>query len=149
MNSVLVVLQNKHLWTAVTAMVIAQVIKVLIDYWRTNSWHTALFVSTGGMPSSHSALTVALMISVGFGEGFDTPLFAVSAVLAMVIMYDAAGVRRAAGKQAEAINFIISRLENQGIHLDEKLKELLGHRPVEVFAGATIGVITALAATLF
>ena len=137
-------LSNRHLLTALLAMALAQILKVLFDRWRTKSWTTALFFSTGGMPSSHSALAVAMMISVGLNEGFDTPIFAASAVLAMVVMHDAAGIRRAAGKQAEAINFLFSKLEDQGIKLDTKLKELLGHRPIEVFAGAVLGLVVAL-----
>jgi len=126
-------------------MVLAQVFKGLFDYWRTRSWKKALFFSTGGMPSSHSALVVALAISIGEYEGFGTPLFAISTVLALVVMHDAAGIRRAAGQQAEAINFIFSKLENLGIKLDKRLKELLGHRPIEVFAGAILGILVALA----
>ena len=86
-----------------------------------------------------------MMVSIGVNEGFGTPIFAISAVLAMVVMHDAAGIRRAAGKQAEAINFLFLKLEDQGIKLDTKLKELLGHRPIEVFAGAVLGLIIALA----
>jgi len=125
-------------------MALAQILKVLFDRWRTKSWTTALFFSTGGMPSSHSALATALMVSVGLHEGFGTPIFAACTVLALVVMHDAAGIRRAAGKQAEAINFLFSKLEDQGIKLDTKLKELLGHRPIEVFAGAGLGLVVAL-----
>lgn len=145
-NPFMDLIKNATVWTAVAAMIIAQCIKVLIDYWRTKSWQTALFFSTGGMPSSHSALAAALMTSVGVRVGFNTPAFSISAVLTMVVMYDAAGVRRAAGKQAEAINFLFSKLEDQGVKLDKKLKELLGHRPIEVVAGALLGVLVALAA---
>lgn len=131
-------------------MLLAQIFKVLIDYWRTRSWQTALFFSTGGMPSSHSALASALATSVGMRLGFGTPAFSVSAVLMMVVMYDAAGVRRAAGQQAVAINFLFSKLEEQGVKLDKKLKEMLGHSPVEVAAGALLGIIiAALACVVF
>jgi len=143
-ESIAALLSNRHLLTAVAAMALAQILKVLFDRWRTKSWTTALFFSTGGMPSSHSALAVALMVSAGLHEGFGTPIFAVCAVLALVVMHDAAGIRRAAGKQAEAINFLFSKLEGQGIKLDTKLKELLGHRPIEVFAGAGLGLFVAL-----
>ena len=139
-------LTNRHLLTALAGTALAQILKTLFDYWRTGSWKKALFISTGGMPSSHSATAVALMVSVGLYEGFGTPLFAVSSVLAMVVMHDAAGIRRAAGKQAEALNFLFSKLESQGIKFDQKLKELLGHRPIEVIAGAVLGVGVALAA---
>ena len=141
-------LTNRHLMTAIFAAALAQMLKTLFDYWRTGSWKKALLTSTGGMPSSHSAITVALMVSVGLYEGFGTPLFAVSTVLAMVVMHDAAGIRRAAGKQAEAINFLFSKLESQGIKFDQKLKELLGHRPIEVIAGAILGFFVAVGANL-
>ena len=137
---------NRHLLTALAAMVIAQILKLFFDYWRTKSWKKALLFSTGGMPSSHSALAMALAVSIGLYEGFDTTLFAMSAVLALVVMHDAQGIRRAAGQQAEAINFLFSKLEGQGIKLDQKLKELLGHRPIEVMAGGILGLIVAIAA---
>ena len=143
-ESIAALLSNRHLLTAVAAMALAQVLKVLFDRWRTKSWTTALFFSTGGMPSSHSALAVALMVSIGLNEGFDTPIFAACTVLALIVMHDAQGIRRAAGKQAEAINFLFSKLEDQGIKFDTKLKELLGHSPIEVFAGAGLGLFVAL-----
>ena len=135
---------NRHLLTGIAALSIAQILKVLFDYWQNGSWHRALLFSTGGMPSSHSALAMAAMVSIGIHEGFGTPIFAVAAVLAMVVMHDAAGIRRAAGKQAEAINFLSSKLEGQGIKLDKKLKELLGHHPIEVMFGGLLGLAIAL-----
>ncbi|MCL1884497.1 MAG: divergent PAP2 family protein [Defluviitaleaceae bacterium] len=147
MNGVLFeIITNRHLMTGVTSLVIAQILKVIFDYWRTRSWTSAMLTSTGGMPSSHSALVVSLTISIGIYEGFGTPIFAICAAFALVVMHDAAGVRRAAGKHAAAINFLFSKLEKQGIKLDEKLKELLGHRPLEVLAGAILGALVALAA---
>jgi len=139
-------LTNRHLLTALAAMVLAQILKTFFDYWRTKSWQKALLFSTGGMPSSHSSLATALAVSIGLYEGFDTTLFAVSAVLALVVMHDAQGIRRAAGMQAEAINFLFSKLEDQGIKLDKKLKELLGHRPIEVMAGGVLGLVIAVIA---
>jgi len=137
---------NRHLLTGVVGLVLAQIIKFFFDCWRTRSWRRAMLTSTGGMPSSHSSFVVALMLSIGIFEGFDTSIFAVSAAFALVVMHDAAGVRRAAGEHAEALNFLFSRLEKQGIKLDRKLKELLGHRPLEVLAGAILGIVVALAA---
>ena len=148
MNPLSGIFYNRHLLTALAAMLIAQTLKVLFDYWRTKSWQRALFLSPGGMPSSHSALAVAVMVSIGLHEGFETPLFAISCVVALVVMYDAAGVRRAAGEQAKAINFILDRLEHRGLKLDKKLKEILGHNPIEVTAGAILGLIVALAASV-
>jgi len=142
-------LTNRHFITSLVGLVSAQILKVFFDYWRTKSWGTAMLTSTGGMPSSHSSFVVSLMISIGIYEGFGTTVFAISAALALVVMHDAAGIRRAAGKQAEAINFLFSKLEAQGIKFDHKLKELLGHRPLEVIAGAILGVAVALAAYFF
>jgi len=136
----------RHLLTALLATSLAQIFKVIVEYWVTRSWKKALIVSPGGMPSSHSALTVALMVSIGIYEGVDTALFAISACLALVVMYDAAGVRRAAGEQAKAINLLFDKLEDRGLKLDKRLKELLGHRPIEVFAGGLLGLAVALAA---
>jgi len=141
-------LTNRHLLTALVAMSIAQILKVFFDYWRTKSWQKALLFSTGGMPSSHSSLAMSLAVSIGLYEGFETTLFAMAAVLALVVMHDAQGIRRAAGQQAEAINFLFSKLEDQGIKLDQKLKELLGHRPIEVMAGGVLGLIVAIVASL-
>jgi acid phosphatase family membrane protein YuiD len=130
--------------SAVLAMVSAQLLKSLFDYIVTRSWKSVLMLSPGGMPSSHSALTVCLAVSVGLHEGFDTTYFAVCACLALVVMYDAAGVRRAAGEQAKAINILFEKLEDRGLKLDKKLKEILGHRPIEVVMGATLGLVVAL-----
>ncbi|MCL2456197.1 MAG: divergent PAP2 family protein [Defluviitaleaceae bacterium] len=140
------IVTNRHLIIGIVGLVLAQILKVFFDYWRTKSWTRAMLTSTGGMPSSHSALVVALMISIGISEGFGTSIFAVSATLALVVMHDAAGIRRAAGQQAEAINFLFSKFEKQGIKFDKKLKELLGHHPLEVIAGAILGAAVALVA---
>ena len=141
-------LTNRHMLTALAALILAQILKIFFDYWRTKSWQKAVLFSTGGMPSSHSSLTTSIAVSIGLYEGFDTTLFAVSAVLALVVMHDAQGIRRDAGKQAEAINFIFSKLEDQGIKLDKRLKELLGHRPIEVMAGGILGIAIAIFAFL-
>lgn len=135
-------LNNQHIWIAVFACISAQALKVLIDYGRTKEVNRSLFFGTGGMPSSHSAFVVALAASIGTAEGFHSPLFAIALVFAFIVMYDAAGVRRAAGKQAEVINMLMESLENMGITPDEKLKELLGHSPIEVVAGALWGILT-------
>ena len=95
------------------------------------------------MPSSHSALVVALAITVGIETGFDSPLFAVSAVLAMIVMYDAAGVRQAAGKQAAKINLIVEELLSGHPLNEEHLRELLGHTPLQVAVGGVVGFVGA------
>ncbi|MCL2094690.1 divergent PAP2 family protein [Candidatus Saccharibacteria bacterium] len=139
------ILANRYFMIALVALVLAQVLKTFYNYWRTKSWKKTLLYSTGGMPSSHSALAVSLMVAVGLYDGFRTPLFAMSAVLALVVLHDAVGIRRAAGQQAEAINFLAGKLEKKhGIKLGYNLKELLGHQPIEVVAGGILGLIVAL-----
>ena len=95
------------------------------------------------MPSSHSAFVTSLATGVGLTEGFDSTLFALAAVFALIVMYDAAGVRRAAGKQARVLNAIIEDLNRRELH-PERLRELLGHTPVEVLAGALLGILIAV-----
>jgi acid phosphatase family membrane protein YuiD len=138
-------LHNSILWVSVFTCILAQLIKVFSEYLHTKEIKPRLLLSTGGMPSSHSAFVASITTSVGLAEGFDSNLFAVSLILSLIVMYDAAGVRRAAGKQASVINTIISDIEKLGIKIDEHLKELLGHSPVEVIGGAILGIFTSVA----
>lgn len=135
---------NLTLWVAVLAWAVAQTIKVIIGIVKNRRLTLSLFISSGAMPSSHSAFVCALSAGVGIIEGFSSPIFALAAVISLVVMYDAAGVRRAAGKQAEAINMIVEKFEDQGLKMDKELKELLGHTPVEVLAGAVLGAAVAV-----
>ncbi len=144
MNQLEELFSNKALWSAVFAWAIAQLIKIILDYTKSRKVNLSLAMSSGGMPSSHSAFVTAMSTSVGLTDGFNSHLFAIAAVVSLVVMYDAAGVRRAAGKQARAINMLFDNFENQGIILDKKLKELLGHSPIEVAAGAILGIVVAL-----
>lgn len=134
---------NKVIGVALLSWAIAQTAKIIIDLWRNKTFNLKLIVSSGGMPSSHSAFVTALSCAVGLQEGFSTTIFAVCFVFSMVVMYDASGVRRAAGQQAEVLNIFIANFEKHGIKIDSKLKELLGHSPIEVFIGAILGVIVA------
>lgn len=93
------------------------------------------------MPSSHSAVTVCLAVMVGKAEGFGSPTFAVALILAIVVMYDAAGIRRAAGKQARLLNKIVNTPGLSNLEVQERLVEVLGHTPVQVIVGALIGII--------
>ena len=136
---------NYALWASVSSWALAQFIKILIELKNTKKINTALIVSSGGMPSSHSSFVTAMTTSIGLKEGFNSSLFALSALFSLVVMYDAAGVRRAAGHQAAAINMLFKSFEDQGIKLDKKLKELLGHSPIEVAAGAILGILVAIA----
>lgn len=92
------------------------------------------------MPSSHSAVTICLAVMVGKTEGFSSPIFAVSLILAIVVMYDAAGIRRAAGKQASLLNKIVNTPGLSSVQVQERLVEVLGHTPVQVLVGAIIGI---------
>ena len=140
------IINNSIFWTASFSWAIAQLIKIMIEFKKERRLSLALMISSGGMPSSHSSFVSAMSTSVGLLEGFDSTAFAICAVISMVVMYDAAGVRRAAGKQAEIINKLVANIENTGIVLDKKLKELLGHSPVEVAAGAVLGIVVSVAA---
>ncbi|MFR6290375.1 MAG: divergent PAP2 family protein [Peptococcaceae bacterium] len=136
----LAVLENRVLIAAVLAWFIAQVLKVVLVFWKEKRIDFSRMVGSGGMPSSHSALITAMAASVGKYAGLDSVLFAIAATVAMVVMYDAANVRREAGRQAELLNKIVLDLYRDN-HLDqEKLKELLGHTPVEVAAGMVLGI---------
>lgn len=97
-----------------------------------------------GMPSSHSAVVSGLATLIGKNEGVNTPIFALALILAFVVMYDACGIRRAAGKQAVLLNKLIETPGLTGMQVSEKLVEVLGHTPVQVFVGALIGVLAGL-----
>lgn len=134
---------NKPIGIAVLSWAVAQIIKIIIDCIQNKTINPALIVSSGGMPSSHSSFVTGLTTTIGFQEGFNSTIFSVCFVLSMVVMYDASGVRRAAGKQAAVLNIFIENAEKHGLKIDTKLKELLGHSPIEVFMGALLGIFIA------
>ncbi|MGE4271613.1 MAG: divergent PAP2 family protein [Desulfitobacterium sp.] len=139
------ILDNAILISAMLAWLIAQVLKVVINFAIHRTFDVGFLVSSGGFPSSHSATVSALSIGVGKYYGWNSPIFAVAVIFGMIVMYDAAGVRRAAGKQAEVINQLVQELYQQMSHLSqERLKELIGHTPFEVFAGAIVGIIVGI-----
>jgi uncharacterized protein len=138
------ILANKILEVALGAWATAQILKVLFALLIRKKLDWNLLTSSGGMPSSHSALVSALAISIGHNYGFDSAMFALAAVFSLIVMYDAAGVRRAAGKQAEALNQIIAQIYRNHEISQERLKELIGHTPIEVFAGCALGIAFAL-----
>ena len=126
---------------AFSGIVTAQIIKFLLHLIIKRSMDLRLFTTTGGMPSSHSAGVMGLSTAVGLIKGFDSIEFAIALGYAFIVMYDAAGVRRAAGKQAACLNKIIMDLYNQDLQeAGGKLKELLGHTPMQVLVGALYGV---------
>jgi uncharacterized protein len=128
----------------VVAWLIAQVIKVIEDSARHKRVDLRRLASAGGMPSSHTALVVSLTTVIGSKRGINSPEFALAAIFSVVVMYDATGVRRAAGKQARVLNRIIDDLFHQEGIKEERLRELLGHTPVEVIAGGLLGFLVAV-----
>lgn len=121
-----------------------QFYKGISQYFVTGAWNLRRFVETGGMPSSHSAAVAALSTAVGLQEGFTTTIFGVTLYFSLIVMYDAAGLRRAAGRQATVLNRLIERHFQHPEGDTQKLMELLGHTPFEVFIGASLGVFSAL-----
>lgn len=121
-----------------------QFYKGVSQYFLTGHWNLRRFVETGGMPSSHSAAVAALTTAVGIQEGFTSALFGVTLYFSLIVMYDAAGLRRAAGRQATVLNRLIERHFQHPENDTQKLMELLGHTPFEVFIGASLGVFSAL-----
>ncbi|MCQ4935888.1 MULTISPECIES: divergent PAP2 family protein [Anaerotignum] len=132
---------NVPLWAAIISWAIAQGTKIILTLIIDKRFDATRIVGTGGMPSSHSALVMALAFSIGKYNGFGTSLFAMALIFSFVVMYDAAGIRRAAGKQAEIINMLLIKHEVPDM---EKLKELLGHTPLEVFVGGLLGIAVGL-----
>ena len=131
--------ENAAIWIPIIIWFLVQTFKVFYEIIKYKKLNIRRLWGSGGMPSSHSALVCSLTTVVGLKEGFGSSAFAISLILASVVMYDAAGVRRAAGKQAKVLNQII---ESKGdINVQEKLIELLGHTPKEVIVGAIVGII--------
>lgn len=137
------IFENDVLWGALLAWAIAQVVKVPIDYWQKKRWNFSLFFSAGGMPSSHSALITGVAHGVGLHDGFDSPLFALALAIAMIVVYDATGVRRQAGKHAAVINTMIADLAAGHPLKEEQLREVLGHTPLQAVAGIGLGIVCA------
>ena len=136
---------NSVLWTAVIGWAAAQILKVILTLIVYRKLDFTRITGSGGMPSSHSSFVVSLTMAVGFTEGFCSVAFAICAVMAFVVMYDAAGVRRSAGQQAAILNKLVETWGKEDYSLTEKkLKELLGHTPIEVIAGAILGIIIAI-----
>jgi len=135
---------NQVLKAALFAWLTAQILKVLIHIGTYGKLDLTRLLGAGGMPSSHTAFVVALATNVGISSGWDSIVFAISAVFAGVVMHDAAGVRRATGQQAEVLNKIIIDIYNKEKFKPEKLKELIGHSPLEILAGSVIGIFFGL-----
>ena len=134
------VLNNECLCIPIIVWFFVQSCKVITDLLVNGKLNIRRFVGAGGMPSSHSALVTSLATVVACRHGFESTEFALSVLFACVVMYDAAGIRRAAGKQAKVLNQIIAS-QGKNINIQEKLTELLGHTPLQVYIGALIGIV--------
>lgn len=138
------IMQYKYLVVPFAVWFFIQLFKLIYDLVTTKQFNFKRILGAGGMPSSHSAVVTSLATMIGISQGIESPIFAVSVIFAFVVMYDAAGIRRAAGKQAELLNKIVNTPGLSGVEVTERLQEVLGHTPTQVFVGAIIGIIVGL-----
>jgi acid phosphatase family membrane protein YuiD len=139
--ALLQVFSNHVLISALIAWGLAQILKIPIHYLQTGKRDWSLLFRAGGMPSSHSALVSAIAHGIGLSEGFSSPLFALTVAFAMIVIYDATGIRRQAGRHATIINAMVNDfLQGHPEHGSEKLREVLGHSPAEAIVGLIMGV---------
>lgn len=146
---------NFPLWAALTSIFFAQFVKVPISLIATKKVDWSLLTSTGGMPSSHSGAVTALATAIALEEGLDSTLFAISVIFGVIVMFDATGIRYHAGEQATVLNWLVGEFQNfvkeaksfpkkEEYARRKELKELLGHKPIEVFFGALTGILLTL-----
>ena len=136
-------LHNPILIAGLISWAIAQIVKVPLEFLQLRRWNWALLLRPGGMPSSHTALVVSVTHASGLFLGFDSPFFAFGVAFCMVVIYDATGIRRQAGKHAEMINAMINDLAAGHPLKEEQLREVLGHTPLEVLGGLILGLVVA------
>jgi acid phosphatase family membrane protein YuiD len=141
--NLLAIFENKVLIAVLVAWLVAQILKIPTEYIRSRRLLWAMFFAAGGMPSSHSALMVSGTLAVGLYHGFDDPLFAIAVAITMIVVHDAAGVRRQAGMHAERINLLFEELFKGHIWDEKELKEVIGHTPLEVVGGILLGLLVA------
>ncbi len=135
------IVTNKALVIPFLLWLSIQIIKFITDFIVNKKINFKRLLGAGGMPSSHSAVVTSLAVCIGKSYGFDSGIFALSVIMALVVMYDAAGIRRAAGKQARILNKIMENPELTTVEVHEKLIEALGHTPIQVFVGAIVGIV--------
>ncbi len=135
---------NRILLSAFLAWSLAQVVKVPLTFIQRGEWDWSLVFSAGGMPSSHSALVTGVSFGIGLQHGFDSALFAIASVVAMIVIYDATGVRRHAGDHARVLNLMIDELLTGHPLAERELKEVLGHTPREVLGGVALGILVSV-----
>ena len=146
MNIITSIITNKYIYVPFILWFSIQLFKVICDLITTKKFNFKRIMGAGGMPSSHSAVVASLAALVGKYEGVDTATFALAVIFAFIVMYDAAGVRRAAGKQAKLLNRIIETPGLSSLEIHERLVEVLGHTPIQVFVGALIGAMVGIIA---
>ena len=146
MNDFMAVVQNKYIYIPFFLWFGIQLFKLIYDLVTTKKFNFKRIMGAGGMPSSHSAVVAGIATLIGKYEGVGSPIFFFLLIVAFVVMYDACGVRRAAGKQAELLNKLIETPGLTGVEVSERLVEVLGHTPIQVFAGALIGIIVGIIA---
>lgn len=142
MGVILEILGNRVIQAAALAWAVAQALKVMLTLAISRRFDKSRVLGSGGMPSSHSAMACAMLMTIGYREGFSSSIFALAFCFSGVVMYDAAGVRRSTGRNAAVINQLMDMLSGNGYTFDEKrLKELVGHTPIQVLAGALLGML--------
>lgn len=147
--NLLAIFSNPILIAGFISWGLAQLIKVPWNYFTSGKWDWVLLLRAGGMPSSHSALVASIAHASGLFVGFDSPIFALALTVAVIVIYDATGIRRQAGKHAEYINRIL-RERLKGVESrDHQLREVLGHTPLEALAGTIMGIAVAQVVWLF
>ena len=144
MEWLLQLVSNKILIGSLSAWVVAQVLKTILYAAINKTFDIKRLFGDGGMPSGHSATVTSMAISCGLVYGFDSGIFAIAAIVAIIVMHDATGVRLETGKQAKIINELVEHLKDKRIPDEEKLKEFVGHTPLQVLCGAILGVIVAI-----
>ena len=145
MHSVLSVWFTNQVFVSwLVACLVAQGIKILLGVIRLRRFDFRWLIGTGGMPSTHAAGVTALSLTIGLKTGFDSPLFAATVAFTVITLFDAQGVRRWSGRQAQVLNKMMEDMYFQRRIQEQRLKELLGHTPVEVLAGMGVGLVTAL-----
>jgi acid phosphatase family membrane protein YuiD len=133
---------NRVFMAAVTGWLVAQVLKTVIHMWFNRKFVAERLIGSGGMPSSHSATVCALVTAAGFEYGGGSFQFAMAAIFAIIVMYDAMGVRRETGIQAKVLNEMMEMFIHMGkeMSVEDKLKEFVGHTPLQVLMGALLGI---------
>ena len=144
MNTFEEFITNKYIYVPILLWIGIQTFKLVYDLVKKKKFNFKRILGAGGMPSSHSAVVTSITTLIGKYQGVGSPIFALSLIVALVVMYDACGVRRAAGKQARLLNKIIETPGLTRVQVTERLQEVLGHTPIQVFVGALIGIIAGL-----